>query len=99
MREGGQRGLSSEAALARLHQSLRETVRQCREDGLCHYTWLSAAWWPGSPRSLFRVTSLVTPWVTVANVGGGAPGAKHPHGAGHQAGPHTAAATNLILNI
>ena len=60
MREGGQRGLSSEAALARLHQSLRETVRQCREDGLCHYTWLSAAWWPGSPRSLFRVTSLVT---------------------------------------
>ena len=46
-----------------------------------------------------RVTSLVASWVTVANVGGGAPGAKHPHGAGHQAGPHTAAPTNLILNI
>ena len=59
MTEAGERGLTSEAGLARLHQDLKETVRECRERRR-HYSWVRAAWWPGSPRSLFRVTSLVT---------------------------------------
>ena len=54
----GEGGLSSREALGSLHLSLSETVKECRERR-SQCGWVREAWWPGSQRSLFRVTSLL----------------------------------------